>query len=132
MYKRHGLASQTPITFTGDVTIVSIAGTVLVLPAPAISNVLPANMSTILPTDTISFDVTFSTAGERRTLVAVRYADDLSTDLVHDGANFEALYNTSTRNAIVGGWHYVLRKNNGWPSPPQPVIFAFDKAGEEL
>lgn len=97
-----------------------------------VTNVTPASASTVQPADTISFDVT-STAGFLRILVCVDPVDSgRAPELVHDGVEFQTLYEGSTRTAIVDGFHYVLRRAGGWYAAPRPLVFAVDLAGKEL
>lgn len=97
-----------------DATIpVGSAGTVDIL-APAVSNVTPAEGTTLASDTVLGFDLT-DAVGLALALVWVRLPNG-DTEVVHDGTSFTERYGAeSTRSAISGGWQYRLRRNGGWP-----------------
>lgn len=99
-----------------------------------ISNISPADFTTIAPLDSISFKLTASGL-LRRVLIVLAYpATDGAPELAYDGSTFQPGYGDSTATAsgaLVTS--FVLRHSHGgWPSRPNLIVFAFDQTGQEL
>lgn len=98
------------------------------LSTPAVQNVSPASMSTITPTQPITFEVL---GADTRILISVEFPGLVLTELVHDGDSFTPAYAaTSSRTAIAGGFRYTLLRSPQWPDQIVPRIYAF--SGVEL
>ena len=98
-----------------------------------VSNVSPADLSTLEPAATLTFDVTSFVAALSRVLVCMDFPESgRPPELVHDDTVFSAHYTESSRTAITGGYRFVLRNSEGWAAGLHPLIFAWDTAGQEL
>lgn len=100
---------------------------------PVLLSVSPADLSTILPTDPLTFDVLVP-RGVRRVMVGVSFpSTEDAPEIAHDGSAFQTAYGASTRTEVIAGtrYRYVLRRSGGWYARPSPVIFTFDRSGRE-
>lgn len=98
---------------------------------PQVSNVEPTVGTAIARTDPVFFDVTDDSGAFRRIIVTATFADG-SSEVVHDGDNFAARYGaTSTRDPILNGWRYRVRRTGGWPYGPTIRAYAIDPEGNE-
>jgi hypothetical protein len=90
---------------------------------PVIKNISPSITFDVDPATPISFDVV-SDAGLSSTMILclpTMFVDQASgaPELVHNGTTFSPLYlKHSTRTAISHGFHYVVLRDGGWPTPP--------------
>lgn len=99
--------------------------------APILGNISPAAGTPILPTASVSFDVTDDSGAFRRVLVAVTIAG--RQEVVHDGVRFVGSYvGASTRVATTDGLRFSVRRVGGWSSSPSFSVYAFDASGNEV
>ncbi len=111
---------------------------------PIISNVSPANGSTIISTTPVSFDVTDDSGLFTRIIVTDGFElTDLSLpasyenilEVIHNGEGFGPLYQgvTNVRTSILNGYHYVILRDGGWIPGVSPVLtpYAIDQTGSE-
>lgn len=97
--------------------------------APTVSNLTPALTASILPTDTIGFDLAFG-APLRDLIFSVEYAKLKTSELVYrDGAALPAFVVTVT--TIGGGLRFSIKRVDGWPASPSLVVKAIDILGRE-
>jgi hypothetical protein len=100
--------------------------------APQVALVSPAEGTAISRTQAITLDVTDVGLGLRRVLLLASFESMEAPELVHDGNAFSVPYvASSTREAIAGGFRYVLLRNGGWPDAPTLTAHAFDQGGNE-
>jgi len=97
---------------------------------PVIDNFNPPVGTPLVRSDSVSFDVTDNRA-LRRALVLVTL--DGETYCVHDGFAFRGEFANpqSSRTPIVGGYHYIVKRNGGWTTPPTFEVLAIDTSGNE-
>lgn len=98
--------------------------------APAIANISPADGSTITRVTPIQFDVT-DASSMPVVIVVAKYPSQL-WEVVHDGVSFAPNYANSTRNAISGGFRFVLSRLGGWPGSPTFDVRASDIYGNAV
>jgi len=99
--------------------------------APFVGNFDPVTGSTILINEAIEFDITDNLDQIQNEFVWVSYPDG-STEVIFDGAVFTAPFVTnSKREAITNGFHYKVRRFQGWPASPTIKAKAIDQDGNE-
>lgn len=115
---------------TGTVQVVRSDPAIDVTP-PTVTNFVPAVSSSILRTDTISFDVT-DASGFARIVVQAQRGASGRTEVIHDSISFRNSY-TGSVTAIVDGFSYTVGKlGYGWPETTLTLrIFAFDLDGNQ-
>lgn len=105
------------------------APSVLDSTAPTVTNVTPANGSSLGAGDSVQFDVTDD--GTFRKLIITAAHGGLR-EVVYEESAFCAGYSErSTVAAITGGYRFVLRRFDGWRSAPTIRVHAVDTAGNE-
>ena len=98
--------------------------------SPTISNFNPTVGTPLVRSDSITFDVLDNLSALRRVIVLVTLSGE--TFCVHDGFSFKGEFTSlSTRSAMSGGYHYSLKRNGGWTSPPTFEVLAVDTSGNE-
>ncbi len=97
---------------------------------PAITDISPAVGTAIGKRAQISFKVT-DTSGLRKTVIIAEFGPKMK-ELVHDGDSFAHPYTVSSREAVTGGFLFVISRSNGWPSAPTLKVIAIDTAGNEV
>lgn len=80
--------------------------------APTIGTFSPADGSTILVTDTASFNVNDETAVTAM-FVSVAHSNGVS-EVVWDGSAFSSTFSTSTRTPNGNGYDFVIARGAGW------------------
>lgn len=109
-------------------------GTIGLVGPLEIGDISPADFAVLAPLDSISFEIT-APGLFRRVLLMVTYpATRGATELAYDGEKFQAGYGGSIATATgAASMSFVLRHSRGgWPSRPNLIVFAFDRAGQEL
>jgi hypothetical protein len=85
---------------------------------PQITNITPANGEDIRRETIIELDVTDET-GLAIVGINVVWEDEEGEhcEVAHDGTNFRGAYvnEASVRTVIAGGYHFKLRRSDGWP-----------------
>jgi len=96
---------------------------------PVVSNLEPPAGSLVRPDTPISFDIT--DADGFSLIIPMMSLNDFTTPepVTNNLDGFEPLYQGSTRTAITGGYHYVLRRKGGWTATPRLIIWAVDRVG---
>lgn len=96
---------------------------------PAVSNISPADGSTITPTDTLEFDVTVEDAsGFNAIIVWLVYSDNATSEVVYDGVSFVKSF-TGTVTNITGGKHFVVNRAGGFYGSPTIYVKAITNRG---
>lgn len=100
---------------------------------PTISNLTPAAGSALHPTSKISFDVTVSdnTPFRKIFLSATTDSSDIH-ELIWDGTAFTPFYTGSTITTANNGYHFDIRRNNGWTGRPKISVSAVTTQGGSL
>lgn len=128
------IITAAPSAVAGVVVLGSMTGGADSLP-PVVGNFSPPSGSTIDAADPVFFDVTDNTGLFKRVLVLIHQgdeADEIATELVHDGEQFWWPYAAqSLRENIPGGFRYRVRRSGGWLADVVSVVFAYDNAGNE-
>jgi hypothetical protein len=98
---------------------------------PTLGNITPADLDELEPDAVIAFDVT-----DNGTLygifVWVAWVSGVD-EVVFDGTAFRSRYAESTREAIVGGWHFEIARVGGWPRLSAELqVEAIDPGGNRL
>lgn len=98
--------------------------------SPTVGNFVPPVLSSILRTDTISFDVT-DTSGFSRIVVQAQRGSG-QVEVIHDGTSFRGVF-TGSRTPITDGYAYVVQRTvYGWPEANLIIrVFAFDLDGNQ-
>ncbi len=102
---------------------------------PVVVYVDPIAGSQIVPTTTLTIDVTDDSGGFANIQLRVRYeaADPLiPTETIYGGDDldkFEPLYTSSTIAVISNGFRFVLTRDGGWPSTPTFIASPIDGSG---
>lgn len=92
---------------------------------PTIGPFTPADGSEIRRFGTVSFNVTDD--GLEHVVISAKFPAGREWETVHDGADFSPQYSAgSTRLPISGGYSYVLKRAEGWPSSPTIYVRAYD------
>lgn len=99
--------------------------------APVLSNVSPANASTVLRTDALAFDVTHALGHLGLVVVWATHADGRK-ELVHDGSAFASAYSGSTRSAVSNGYHFSLVRGATWPTASLALSIAADDTAQSV
>ena len=91
---------------------------------PVVANYVPAPGTGLLPTQTISFDVTVTGGGFKQLLLEIEFPPLGIREIAWDsdsgfGPNYQSPGNSAT--AITNGFHFVLLRNNAWPASPTLV-----------
>lgn len=96
---------------------------------PVVTNFSPAIGNAIENTQVIEFDVTDET-GLAAIMVLVSFPNG-TIDVVHDNNGFRGSYvgDVNARAAIVGGFHYTVRRVGGWPDSPTFEFLPVDTSG---
>ena len=109
----------------------SLAGSVRDTTKPTISNLNPAEGTTLAAEDSIEFDVTDET-GLRAVVILASFADSDRYEVVYDGDDFAPLYGgASTAEEISGGYHFTVARTGGWPGAVTFKPIAIDTSGNE-
>lgn len=98
---------------------------------PVVDNISPASGSSILPTGTVSFDVTDETSLAYHAVFAY-YPSTGDYDVVFDGDSFTQRYIGSGRVAIANGFRYTLARSSGWQASPTIRVRAVDGGGNTV
>jgi len=100
---------------------------------PAISNVDPADMSTIGRTDFIEFDVTDVDSEIQTVMVTARWSTNDPWEVIFDGDEFSPAYSLfSVRTVITNGYHFKVKRTLGWKSASLTFkVVAVDVTGVE-
>jgi hypothetical protein len=97
---------------------------------PAVSNKSPDPSVTIQFDTPVAFDVTDSTPW--REIVIIAKFPTGAWECVYDGSAYGPNYSTlSTITSITGGFHFRLRRDQGWPGSPTILVHAIDTSGAE-
>lgn len=97
---------------------------------PVVSSITPAPGAALLPTTSISLQVT-DNSGVRAVRVFAEYPNG-DYDVVFDGARFATKYaNSSYREVISSGYRFTIRPNVGWTATPTLFVDATDMVGQE-
>jgi hypothetical protein len=94
---------------------------------PPVTTVVSPAGSVIGGSQELVVDVT-DAGGFAGIILAVEYTSG-GYDVVHDGTNFSALFSTSARAVISGGFRYTLRRVGGWSEAFTLRSFPFDMGG---
>lgn len=95
-----------------------------------VANVTPASSSNIFKDTSVGFDV-LDPDGFAGIVVTVEYPDG-STEVVYGGEAFTAAFSGSTMTEISQGYHFEVRRTDGWSSSPVINIHTFDTKGRAL
>ena len=94
---------------------------------PVISNMTPADGTSIRALTSLEFDVTDDT-GLSACLLFLTWTDpdtgSEEAELIYDGDGFRGKYDNASYNtasAITGGLHFRIRRAGGWPQDPDGV-----------
>ena len=102
------------------------------LTPPQVTNLSPAIGTVLLPTDSISFDVTDNLGLFTRIIIVAWFRSTGIQEVIHDGDGFTGYYtSTSSRVLISGGYRYIVNRFSGWVSAPTIRIFSIDNDGNE-
>lgn len=106
---------------------------------PSLANFAPAEGAVLAKYDPIAFDVTdalFDGSFQTSIHISVYIVATDTTEMAWGGEDnvgqpvWENQYNTSTRSAISGGYHFIIRRRGGWPSGGVRIkVRAVDRAG---
>lgn len=105
--------------------------------AVSVSNLTPAESTTLTTDQGVQFDVTVASpallgsADGGRMVVWVKYPDlDDKTEVAYDGAALTSTYDDgSTVTAITDGYRFVLKRNGGWVSRPSVFVHVVSDLG---
>lgn len=106
--------------------------------AGATPDTTPPVVALISPTDggelerfgPVTIEVTDETA-LGRVFVVARFPSLGLEEVVHQGDRFAPLYTgASSRASIAGGYRYSVKRNGGWPAPPELTVYAPNAAVE--
>lgn len=97
--------------------------------APSVVNLVPALTSSILPADSIGFDLLFSAAIENLT-ISIDYAKLKASEVVYRDGVPKGPF-TVTITTIGGGWRIAITRAGGWPASPSLVVEAVDSYGRQ-
>ena len=101
--------------------------------APVVSGVSPAPGTTITASTPLQFDVTDNTGAFRRIFVSVRFERTGVEEVAFDGDTFRGFYAAvSSRTMIAGGFHFSVRRSDGWQDSPVLKVVAIDPSGNEV
>ncbi len=98
---------------------------------PVVGNLLPAS-GPLEKHTVVSFDVT-DDSGLRQVFVVAAFPSNIK-ELIHDGTDFNQGYRNSfnTRSAISGGYHYTVRRDQGWTEATVSIeVYAIDTSGNQ-
>jgi hypothetical protein len=97
---------------------------------PVVTLVSPPTSQPLSQGTILTIDVTDNIA-LRRAFISARFAGRGIEEVVHAGDRFSALYATSSRTAIAGGYRYSVQRAGGWPEAPTLDVYALDTSGLE-
>ncbi|TXH10201.1 MAG: hypothetical protein E6R04_06100 [Spirochaetes bacterium] len=105
--------------------------------AVVVSNLTPAESTSLTTTQGVQFDVTVESPAllgsddGGRMVVWVKYPDlDDKTEVAYDGAALTSTYDEgSTVTAITDGYRFLLKRNGGWISRPTVFVHVVSDLG---
>ena len=95
---------------------------------PTITNFSPPPGTSIFSTNPIQFDV-IDPDGLTVVILHIKYLGSDNYEVVYDGGGFSPAFSNSTIQSILNGFHFVLRRNGGWPGSPYIYAIAVDSLG---
>lgn len=100
----------------------------------SIFNWKPARESELQRLDPIEFDITNPAWELSDIKIRLVFSNGLTESIWADPAGFAEGYKRgSARSPIAYGYHYVLRRTGGWPTPSfQILVQALDVAGDNV